>query len=87
MNVAHPGAFHHRGLIQRYGLFDARCKICGDYEFLLRAKIDLKAVFIDKTTVNMRVGGVSDNGFLALRKMRRLKLLREPEASCKASLK
>ena len=61
MNVAHAGSFHHISLFNRYGLYDPSFKICGDYEFLLRARSDLQAEFLDKLTVNMTIGGLSDN--------------------------
>ncbi len=59
MSIAHAGAFHHRRLFDRYGLFDARYRIAGDYEFLLRAGASLDADFIDNVTVDMGGFGVS----------------------------
>lgn len=59
MNVAHPGALHHRNLFNRYGLFDPSYRIAGDYEMLLRAGSALRAGFIDRVTVRMRSGGIS----------------------------
>jgi len=59
MNIAHPGAIHHRRLFERFGMFDSSYKIAGDYEFLLRANDTLKAGFIDQVTVRMKAGGVS----------------------------
>jgi len=61
MTVAHPGALHSKKLFQRYGEFDTRYKIVGDYEFLLRPGDSLKALFMDKVTVLMSEGGVSDS--------------------------
>lgn len=61
MNVAHAGSFHHISLFDRYGLYDPSFKICGDYEFLLRARSDLKARFLNKVTVNMMIAGLSDS--------------------------
>ena len=34
--VPHPGSFFRRGLFERFGLFDDRYKLVGDYEFFLR---------------------------------------------------
>jgi glycosyltransferase involved in cell wall biosynthesis len=61
MTVAHPGALHSKKLFDVYGNFDKNFKIVGDYEFLLRAKNNLNADFMNKVTVLMREGGVSDS--------------------------
>ncbi len=61
MIVAHVGSLHNRKLFETYGPYDTSYKICGDYEFLLRAKGDLSAGFLNRVTANMRVGGISDN--------------------------
>jgi glycosyltransferase involved in cell wall biosynthesis len=60
MCVAHVGSFHHKSLFLKYGLFDPTYKICGDYELLLRAKDKLRAIYLNLTTVNMKVGGISN---------------------------
>ena len=60
MNVAHTGALHHRHLFKRYGLFDTSYKIAGDYELLLRAGSDIKTAFLDKVTLKMPIGGISN---------------------------
>ncbi len=61
MNVAHVGSLHSRKLFIRLGHYDNNYKIVGDYELLLRAKDNLTTAFIEKNTVLMRVGGVSDS--------------------------
>lgn len=61
MNVAHVGSFHNRTLFEKYGLFDAKYKICGDYEYLLRPGSGLRAAYLNRITVNMGIGGVSNN--------------------------
>lgn len=61
MNVAHVGSLHNRKLFEKYGVYDTNYKICGDYELLLRARSELKAAFLNSTTVNMSIGGASDN--------------------------
>lgn len=60
MNVAHVGSLHNKILFENYGLFDTSFKICGDYEFLLRPRNNLKASFLSEETCYMRVGGVSN---------------------------
>lgn len=59
MNVAHPGALHSRKLFSKYGMFDSRYRMAGDYELLLRARERLTAGFLDTVTVMMRIGGAS----------------------------
>lgn len=61
MCIAHVGSFHNRKYFNEFGNFDATYKICGDYELLLRAKEKLKTFKIEKTTVHMEAGGVSNN--------------------------
>jgi len=61
MTVAHPGALHSRNLFEKYGNFNTNYNIVGDYEFLLRAGQSLNCVFMDKITVRMSEGGVSDS--------------------------
>lgn len=61
MNIAHVGAFHNKEYFKEYGLFDTSYKIAGDYEFLLRAKENLKALKINELTAIMNDGGLSNN--------------------------
>lgn len=75
MNVAHVGSMHNRTLFAKHGLYDISYKICGDYEFLLRPGIDLKAGYMNAITVDMSVGGVSNGSLLAFEETRRAKLI------------
>jgi len=59
MSVAHPGALHSRKFFTKYGMFDSRYRMAGDYEVLLRAREGLAAGFLNTVTVMMRVGGAS----------------------------
>lgn len=59
--VAHPGSLHNKRLFKKYGLFDTKFKICGDYEFLLRCGKAMKAGFMDLITLKMSLGGLSDS--------------------------
>jgi glycosyltransferase involved in cell wall biosynthesis len=61
MTVCHPGSLHSKALFEKYGKYNIRYKIVGDYEFLLRPKNKLKAAFLDKVTVNMLEGGASES--------------------------
>lgn len=60
MTVAHPGSLHSRSLFARYGLYNTKYKIVGDYELLLRPKSKLKSAYHDYITVDMLEGGTSD---------------------------
>ena len=61
MTIAHPGAIHSRGLFNKYGLFDTKYKITGDYEFLLRPQNQLRAAYMKCITIKVREGGASDS--------------------------
>ncbi len=74
MNVAHVGSLHHRLLFEQYGFFDESYKICGDYEFLLRPKSNLRAAYLNEITVNMSINGVSNTNFLAFSEAERAKV-------------
>ena len=67
-NIAHPGAMHHRSLFEKHGLFDIRFKSSADYDFLLRSSSDIVPLFMNKVTILMREGGVSNtNSFKAFK--------------------
>ncbi|MGB5364344.1 MAG: glycosyltransferase family 2 protein [Aureibaculum sp.] len=61
MNIGHSGCFHHINLFRKHGKFNETFKIAGDYEFLLREYKDgsNNAIFIDKSFIVMREGGIS----------------------------
>jgi glycosyltransferase involved in cell wall biosynthesis len=58
--VAHPGMLIARRLFLKYGLFDARYTIAGDYEWLMRLGPEVSAAYLDSITVRMGAGGLSD---------------------------
>lgn len=64
MNIAHVGSFHSKRYFDKYGCFDTSYRIAGDYEFLLRAKNNLKALKISKVTAIMEAGGISNSQIL-----------------------
>ena len=74
MNVAHVGSWHHHRLFQRYGGFDDRWAVCGDYEFLLRVGPALKAGFIDEVLVEMAAGGISESSTRGINETLQIKL-------------
>jgi len=61
MFITHPGALHNKSIFVKYGLYDINYKIAGDYELLLRAKNELRTVFIPLVTIDVSEGGVSDS--------------------------
>ena len=56
----HVGCLHSKRLFETYGLFNSMYRTSGDYELLLRPKDKLITSFVDKVTVRMRVGGISN---------------------------
>jgi glycosyltransferase involved in cell wall biosynthesis len=60
MTVAHVGSMHHRSLFTELGNFDESYRLSGDYELLLRPRNLLRAVFLDRVTAGMALGGVSN---------------------------
>lgn len=87
MRIAHVGSLHHNSLFKKYGMFDTRFRIAGDYDFLLRTAGDITAGFMDSITVNMGTGGLSNkSGLLALREARRAKIHNEATSRFVANL-
>jgi len=60
-NIAHPGALHSKKLLIESNKYNTEYKIVGDYELMLRAGPDLKTDFMDKVTLKMQIGGLSDS--------------------------
>lgn len=58
--LPHPATFHHRTLFERYGRFDDRYKIAGDYEFLLRELLAHVPLFVPHLITDVAAGGISD---------------------------
>ena len=60
MNLPHPATFHRADAFRRFGKFDTRFRVAGDYEFLLRVLRDSRARFIAGEPISaMRHGGLS----------------------------
>ena len=57
--VSHAGALHHRSVFERYGKFDEKYKVAGDYEFFLRVGAAAKASYVDKVIVHLGNSGIS----------------------------
>ena len=61
----HPGMFASKRLMDKVGLFKADYKIAADFDYVCRIfKINgVKYSHLDRTTVYMNAGGVSNSGF------------------------
>ena len=59
MNIAHPGMLVRRDLFERFGLFDASFKICGDYEWFLRLTPAVSSVHGQSSILKIVQAGVS----------------------------
>jgi len=61
---AHPTFYCRRSIYEKLGLYNDSFKIAGDFELMLRflEKHNIRAKYIPKTLVNMKVGGASNNG-------------------------
>lgn len=60
---AHPTFFVRREIYQNYGYFDAKYRLAGDFELMLRflAVHRISAVYCPEVWVKMRVGGVTNS--------------------------
>jgi glycosyltransferase involved in cell wall biosynthesis len=67
MCIAHVGSIHSKTYFNQYGTYNLNYKIVGDYEMLLRAKSNLRAEFINEITVEMKIGGASNNDNKAIK--------------------
>jgi glycosyltransferase involved in cell wall biosynthesis len=59
MTIAHPGLLVRRELFERFGPFDARFRICGDYDWFLRLPSDLRSVHSSDSILQVVQAGVS----------------------------
>lgn len=61
---AHPTFYCRKEIYDRFGGYDDRFKIAGDFELMLRflEKNKIRTKFIDKTLVKMTAGGISNSG-------------------------
>jgi hypothetical protein len=76
----HPTFFCKKTCYEKAGLYKTNYKIAADFEMLVRllTKQKISWSFIDKVTVTMRSGGLSNSGFMA-----RVKLNLEIIKACK----
>ena len=65
----HPSLYVKKEIYDKYGLYDTKYKIAGDYDFMLRImRNDVKMSYIKEPLIFMRVGGISTNSFKAYKK-------------------
>ena len=57
MCVAHVASLHSAQLFKTIGFYDLTYKICGDYELLMRRK--LNSLFLNDAIAQMKIGGMS----------------------------
>ena len=68
IEVSHTGMFHHHSIFSRYGLFDSKFKIAGDYEKIittLKAEPHALAYLENLIVADKGIGGIADNNRLA----------------------
>jgi len=65
----HPSSYIAKKIYYRYGLYDLQYKIAADVDMLMRLFVNkVKYICLNKPTVVMRLGGLSDLNFVASRK-------------------
>ncbi len=66
--IPHQGLFHHTSLFSKYGGFNTKLKIAGDYDFLIRCICGGEVpVFVNDFVVsNMQDGGISNDHSMRL---------------------
>ena len=68
MNIAHVGAFHSAIFFKKYGYFDTKYRIAGDYELLLRPGNNLKPYWFNEVTAIMSDNGISNRNVIEVYK-------------------
>ncbi len=58
----HPSIFFKKDILSKIGYFDENFKISSDYDFIIRLfkEKDVRIFFLNKYTIKMRIGGVSN---------------------------
>lgn len=59
MLFSHGTTLHSRKFIQKNGLFDIKYRICGDYEYFMRAGSNLSSLYLDKCLLRFQSDGTS----------------------------
>jgi len=63
----HPTCFINKSLFDEFGLYSLEYKVAGDFDFLLRIfyERDINWSYLNRITVKMRQGGVSNSGLMS----------------------
>lgn len=63
----HPTIFINKSLFDEFGLYSLEYKIAGDFDFLVRIFYGRKIfwTYLDRVTVKMMQGGISNSGFFS----------------------
>ena len=79
---AHPTFYAKRNLFGQYGCYNAKYRIAGDFELLLRFLYvhQVKSLYVHDVWVKMRVGGVSTSGLKGI-----MKANAEDVAACRSN--
>lgn len=79
---AHPSFYARKSVYDRYGGYSLDYKLASDYEIMVRffCKHNIKADYIEKDFVTMRLGGISNHSIL-----NRLRLTHEDALACRCN--
>ncbi len=63
----HPTAFTKKSLFEEFGLYSLAYKVVGDFDFFVRIFYarEIHWAYLDRITVKMRRGGISNSGLLS----------------------
>lgn len=67
----HPTSFFKRTLFDEFGLYSLSYKVVGDFDFFVRIFYGriISWVYLERVTVKMRLGGISNSGFSSKRQI------------------
>jgi glycosyltransferase involved in cell wall biosynthesis len=78
MPISHQSIFMNKNWFDKYGVFNSKLKICGDYELLLRGILIENIEFIPNLIVaKVRQGGISSNSLNSFLHLKELKFSRK----------
>lgn len=66
-SIVHPGAVYRRDVFERFGNFDERFRITGDYEFITRLAPHVRFEFLDEVLADFPIDGISSASFAPLK--------------------
>jgi glycosyltransferase involved in cell wall biosynthesis len=66
MHIVHSGCITKKSIFDKYGPFDLKSGIVGDYEYLLRVYKFVSIGFLDKVTLHFSSGGLSSRNIIPI---------------------